>query len=260
MKNFIRNIVFFLLLAVILLLNVTCIEPSEKNDDDITYGPVQFDTLDIKGEQVWMPNYNTGKVSQMFLKFEGDRTVDVIVELIGYDDKDNPFSYIEKTGSGKIEKGILKFKVDVIDDSNLLDSDEFFLHCFNEWYYDKNDNINIFMDIPDVKGNIITLVALYKDNSDTIPAEGVIREGFFGTDNSFTGEYIYYLYVNKDCTISAKEVKKTDLKYTFNKFDLSLKAGWNTICKSETYTTTGDSSYSITVSNPSIRWVMQKMK
>ena len=256
MRFLIRNTLFFILTVIILLLNITCAEPKDDTEASAYLGK----TLNITGEQVWMPNYNTGKVSQMLLKFDGDRTVDVVVELIaGYDSDGYPEFYIKSVGSGKIEKGILSFNVDVMKDVDLLESDDFLLQCFNEWYYDKDDNDNISIDTAGVKGNIITLIALYND-SKTIPVEGIIREGFSGTKKSLTGQYIYYIYVNKNCKITAKEVKKTEVDYTFNKFELLLNAGWNTICKSETYTTTGDSSYSMTVKNPAINWVIQKMK
>jgi hypothetical protein len=265
MKILTRNAPFSFLAAIILLLTISCVDSTEPDniDDDnaITYGPVNLGTqLNVKNQQVWMPNYDTGKVSQMLLKFTGNRTIDVVVELVEYDGGGNPSYSIESVGSGKIEKGILNFKVDTMVDSNLLDSDELLLYFFNEWYLDKDDNNNITIDAADVKGNIITLVSLYKDDTNTIPAEGVIREGFSGTDNSLTGEYIYYIYVNKNCKITAKkDVVKTGLDYTYNKFEISLKTGWNTLLKSETYTTTGQSSYSMKVLNPSIRWVMQRM-
>jgi len=253
MKIFIRNAFFFFLTAIVLLLTITCVDgkddPNGKTDDsdDTTYGPVHFDALDVKGAQVWIPNYNTGKVSQMLLKFTGDSKVDVIVELI---------DSIEKVGSGKIEKGILSFKVDGIE-SNLLDSDNLLFYYFNEWYYDKDKNINIDMK-PKVQGNIITLVTQY-DESGKIPSEAIISEGFSGTHNSLTGEYVYYLYVENDCTISAKKVNNTELEYTFNDFKLTLKRGWNTICKSETYTTSDKAAYSIKILNPGIRWLKQKI-
>jgi len=266
MKILIRNAVFSFMAAIILLLIVSCVdsdEPDNTDDDNaITYGPVNLGTkLNVKSQQVWMPNYDTGKVSQMLLKFTGNRTIDVIAVLItGYDSDGNPVSSIASVGSGKIEKGILSFKVETMGDSNLLDSDELLLYFFNEWYLDKDGNNNISIDTAGVKGNIITLVSLYKDDSNTTPVEGVIREGFSGTEDSLTGEYIYYIYVNKNCKITAKyDVVKTGLDYTYNKFELSLKNGWNTILKSETYTTAGKSSYSMKVLNPSIRWVMQKM-
>jgi hypothetical protein len=253
-----RNTVFFILTAIILLSTVTCVEPDEPDDkvidNSIKYLPVHFNTLNVTGEQVWMPNYNTGKVSQMLLKFTGDRDVDLIV----IDYTSYLYPYFKTVGSGNIDKGILDFSVDM-DDDDLLDSDDLLYFYFNEWYEDGD----ITME-PEAKGNIITLVTLYnnedKETPGTIPVEAIIREGFSGTNNSFTGEYIYYLYADADCTISAGKVERTELKYTFNEFELSLKAGWNTICKSETYTTTGDSSYSIKVLNPDIRWVMQKIK
>ena len=247
MKILIKDKVFFILTAIIPLLTVTCNEPDNGINETSAY---LSDKLDVSGEQVWMPNYNTGKVSQMLLKFKGDRKVDVIV--IEY--ADAPIFY--KVGTGKIEKGILSFNVNEMNVLNLLDSDNLFKIYFKDWYKTGN---NIVMT-PNVKGNVITLVTLYNDDSGAEPIEAVIREGFSGTSDSLTGEYIYYLYVNADCTISAGKAEKTDLKYTFNEFELSLRRGWNTICKSETYTTTGDSSYTMTVKNPAINWVMQKTK
>jgi len=249
MKIFIRNTVFLFLTAIILLLIVTCAEPDNGINEMSAY---LSDKLNVTGEQVWMPNYNTGKVSQMLLKFAGDRDVDVIV--IEY----AAAPIFHTVGTGKIEKGILSFNVDKMDDDCLLDSDTLLKVYFNDWYK-TGDNLVM---TPDVKGNIITLVTLYSDASAKKPSEAVIREGFSGTKDSLTGEYIYYLYVEADCTISVKEeVKNTELQYTFKKFDdLSLKAGWNTLCKSETYTTTGDSSYSMVIKNPAINWVMQKTK
>jgi len=247
MKILTRDKILFLMTAIVLLLTATCIgSDPEDIEDDVKDGPKYLGTkLEVKGEQVWMPNYNTGKVSELLLKFAGDRDVGVIVDYPSFN----------KIVSGKIKKGILEFKIDegVLENTYLLDKDNLISHFFNDWNEDNNINITP----SDVKGNIITVVT-YK--SDANPIEAVIREGFSGTDNSLTGEYIYYLYVDNNCKISAGKVEKTDLDYTFNKFDLDLKAGWNTICKRETYTTTGKSSYSISLSNPSIRWVIQKIK
>jgi len=243
MKILIRNTVFFILTAILSLSTVTCADPG--TDELSAY----FDTLNVSGEQVWMPNYNTGKVSQMLLKFEGDRNVDVIV--MGY-------TGASTVGTGKIEGGILNFNVAVMNDSNLLDSANLLYIYFNEWYKVGDNGNNIVMT-PAVKGNVITFVTLYNG---TTPSEAIVREGFSGTSSSLTGEYIYYLYVEADCTISvSEEIKKTDLQYTFEKFDdLSLKRGWNTVCKSETYTTTGESSYSMKVKNPAINWVVQRTR
>jgi hypothetical protein len=250
MKIIIRNTLFFFLTAIVLLLTAACVESDKSDDVDTAASAYLGDKLDIKNEQVWMPNYNTGKISQMLLKFTGDRDVDVVIN--------NPSIY--KVVSGEIKKGILKFKIDKdeMDDSYLLNKDNLIFYIFNEWYDDGNGDIDITPS--DVKGNIITVLTYKKNDSHTKPMEGVIREGFSGTDDSSTGDYIYYLYVDKNCKISAEKVEKKELEYTFNKFELSLKAGWNTICKSETYTTTGNSSYSMKVSNPSIRWVIQKLK
>jgi len=251
MKIFIKNKVFFILTAIIPLLTVTC---ADTTDDKVKEASAFLgDSLIITGEQVWVPNYNTGKISQMLSKFDGNRDVDVIV--IEYTNDSQNFN-IQEVGTGKVEKGKLSFNVNKLAESNLLESDDLVLHYINEWY---DNNGNITVNPPTVKGNLISLVTQY-DNDSSIPSEGIIKEGFHGTRTSLTGEYIYYIYVDDACTISAGKVVKTELQYTFNKFTLSLKPGWNTILKSETYTTTGDSSYSITVSNPEIRWLMQDIK
>jgi hypothetical protein len=249
MKVFIRNKVFFILMAMMPLLTVTCVDPSPDNGID-NLSAYFGDTLSVIGEQVWVPNYNTAKVSQMFIKSADNRDVDVIVIEYADDAQNNSF---QKAGSGKVEGGKLSFSVDKLADNYLLNSDDLLKKYFNEWYG------NITVNPSNVKGNLITLVTQYDDGTSK-PSEAVIKEGFYGTRTSLTGEYIYYFYVNADCTISAKKTEKTDLQYTFNKFDLSLKAGWNSICKSETYTTTGDSSYSMTVDHPEIRWLMQNIK
>jgi len=247
MKTLIRNTVFFILASIILLSAVTCNDtpPEENNTVSAYFG----NTLSVTAEQVWVPNYNTGKISELFLKFDDNCNVDVIV----IDNTNNPPFHI--VGTGNIEEGKLSFSVNKLTENYLLDGDDLLFYCFNEWY----GNGNITVNPSDVKGNLITLVTQYDDEI-SMPSEGIIKEGFYGTRTSLTGEYIYYIYVDADCTISAGEVEKTDLHYTFNSFALSLKAGWNSICKSETYTTTGDSSYSITVDNPESRWLKQEIR
>ena len=121
MKILIRNTVFFFLTAIILLLTVTCNEPDNGINEMSAY---LSDKLDVSREQVWMPNYNTGKLSQMLLKFKGDRNVDVIVEVINYNDEDELVSEIKHVGAGRIENGFLSFKVDEMANSDLLDGDD----------------------------------------------------------------------------------------------------------------------------------------
>jgi len=244
MKIFIKNKVFFILTAIIPLLTVTCVEPDNGTDSVSAYLGDMFTVAD---EQVWIPNTLTGKVSELFLKSTDNRDVKVVVA----DNTNNPPFHV--VGTGKVEKGKLSFNINKLNENYLLDGDNFLFYYFNEWY----GNGNITVNPSTVKGNLITLVTQYDNNGS--PSEAIIKEGFYGTRKSLTGEYIYYIYVNANCKISAGKTEKADLHYTFNKFDLSLKTGWNTILKSETYTTTGDSSYSIKVDNPETRWLMQKI-
>jgi len=254
----------FLALSVLIIGILFLMTACPENTVEEPEGPVHFTgTLSINNEQVWMPNYNTGKLKDIFLKFTGNRdNVDVIVMLPDYSSSGN--IDLVSVGSGKIENGLLSLSAAALDDNNLLlESDDLFYLYFNDWY--ENGNGDIKMTPDGVKGNIITLVSLYKTPEnvplypDNPPVEAIIKEGFSGTDNSLTGEYTYFIYVNNDCIITSGAVIKENIHYTFNAFSISLKKGWNIISKTETYTSSGDTIHSISVKNPNLRWVMMKI-
>lgn len=220
--------------------------------DDSNLGPTHFTgTLTVHNQQVWEPNYYTGKISQVFTKFTDNRSVDVTVG------SDQGFVSV---GTGTIKNGLLSFSVEELRQEFLLESDVLLQSYFSEWYSAEGADITIKPE--SAKGNMLTVIASYKDyeidgNVYAEPNELLIKDGFNGTHTSLTGEYMYYFYVDAPCVITSGKVENTKYNYTFNAFELSLKAGWNTVCKTETYTTGGMSSYSLQARNPLyLRWLM----
>ena len=246
MKNYVKMLAVFALFAL-LVLTVTACGDTTENDPS----PTQYvgETMAFDGHQVWSRNYETKKISNIHFRFEGNCKIAGIVEL-PYHYPDPPV--IIQVGEGTIENGILSFTVEQPATEKLLKNGEDILYfIFREWWNDDDgdgfaDTISI--DPPDVRGNIATLVSG--------DGEFLNWEFFAGTKTSLSGEYVWFIYVDKPCTITSETVVDTDLHYTFNQLHLTLNAGWNTLCKKETYTTTGNSSYSFTIKKPNFTWVI----
>ena len=237
----------FTLAALVALGAAAC----KMNDDDNADSPTHYSgTLEFCGEQVYEPNYNTGKLSQLFVKFTGNRSpVDVVVVNQGV---------IIKVGSGEIADGLLSFGVPELDQTSLVGIEVLVQNVFGEWY--GSDGAAITINPPDVKSNLITIVTdwVFDPNYGfDVPNEWLIKEGFSGSYSSLSGEYVYYIYVDKNCTITSGKVEDETIHCKYNPFMLSLRKGWNTVCKKETYTTEERSSFSIGIKNPPLRWLLQ---
>ena len=247
MKKFMK---MFLVLFAILSFSATAC----KHDagDGREYGLRNFPgTLELSG-QVWELNYNTGKLSQIYIKFAGNRDVKAILEL--------PYNYpapptVVQVGSGEILNGVLNLSISALDDQYLLhDGEDILWYIFQEWYTDDDNNgfpetSHISINDPNAKGNIITLT--------TVPAGTLVLECFLGAYGELSSEYVHFIYVDRDCKITADTVKLPGPRYTYNAFEIELKAGWNTVHRTETYNTAGDSSYSVRLQNPlDLRWVL----
>ena len=224
--------------AVILFFAVSCPDPSDNSDEE---RPTHFpNVLKITGEQVYLPNYDTTKISQALIKFTDNNPLYVTIGL-----KNQGFF---EAGSGNIKNGKIDFTVSAPEAKYLLNSDDFLDIYFDGW-----EKISMNTD---ANCNVITLITSFSDEEQNEPHEVLIREGFSGTRTSLTGEYIYYAYADRNCTITAEETVVSDLFYTYKAFEINLKKGWNTICKRETYTTSGNSSFYVEIKNPDIQWIM----
>jgi hypothetical protein len=93
------------------------------------------------------------------------------------------------------------------------------------------------------------------------------REGFSGTSSSITMDSVFYLYVDRDCTVKGEYMGRDYADsllvtagykgYTYNAFELRLKKGWNTICETQTHTSSGESVISLSLRNPNNnKWVL----
>ena len=238
-----KKTIFLLIPAIFVILKVLSCSDEPVYDNSKINVPTHFYSLKFENEQVWSPNYTTGKLSNALYKFSGSR--DVNVSLL------TPSGFKTVT-SGYITNGLLTINPDRLQDNDLINSNDLLRYYFDihesgwsgGWY----SNGSIVISPAATKGNVISFV--------TNNNEGLIKEGFSGSGSSLSSEYIYYIYVDTKCTIIANQVKYNTYGYTFDKLSLSLEAGWNTICKKEIYTTEGNSYYSMEVINPGLRWVM----
>jgi len=244
----ITKIPFFLVFAVIIFMVTVCENVPIDNPDFAARLTHYSNNLIVSGEQVWLPDYNQTKISSAFIKFIDDHDLFVTVGKIN----DGVSEGFASVGTGEIKEGLLSFSVSALDDEDLLEKADLFRLCFSYnnvagW----SDNAE--MDT-DARGNIITLIASYNG---TTPEELLIREGFYGTKSLLTGEYIYFIYMDRDCKITAEEVTYPELNYTFNAFEINLKKGWNTLCRTETHTTDGNASFMMKIKNPpDLKWLI----
>ena len=246
--TFLKKFYLIAMIAIIPIIATTMTAcPTGAEEDKEPSPHLGIITLEHTNEQVWVPNRLTGLISNLLQRFSSDRQIKVsVIEFL--DDDDELFNLIQ-VGSGSIENGIMNFSVSAGEmEKNLMDGNEFIARYFKDW----SGASTFEMKPAKAKGNIITVIA---DGN-----EGLVREGFSGTNSSLSAEYIYYAYVDMACTITATSVTNAKYNHTFNSFRLNLQPGWNTICKKEMYTIQGHSIHSIQLKNVGFRWVMQPIK
>jgi len=259
MKN-VNKKFWSLFLSMLILIGIAACDPDSEDADESGY---LGNFLIIESQQVWSPNYETGKLSNICKIFNDDRDVEVCVLMPQYDDngeniidaRGNNVIIKEVIDSGSIKNGILNFEVNELGDNFLLKTGEDLLfYVFREWWVDDNkdgkaETISISPEA--ARGNIITIL------TDSASPEGLIKEGFSGSKTSLCAEYIYFVYVDRNCTITAEQGQDAIGYTTFNGFNINLRKGWNAICKKETYRTTGYANISIEIKYPDdFRWIL----
>ena len=158
-------------------------------------------------------------------------------------------------GSGSVINGRLNFTVGTPAPAVLKQQ-------FMQEFLDDAGGVEVFPNIQtspaDVQGTI--LMGLYIDNYQKPPLwrfnETVVTSG---TSTTQTQEIVFYIYVNKDATLTATAMKETGYDVDVSDINMSLKKGWNAMYLKTVITTTqsGDSgSTSISAANPSnLIWV-----
>jgi hypothetical protein len=223
------------LLAVIVFGVAGCNDNT--NSEQTYYEQIHYETLSITGEQVWLRNYSTNRLSQAYEKFNESYGITVLSEYI-LDE------YSEEIGSGTINEGVLSFTVDESFDLVKWDTLKIFFNIIAE-----KEGWDVEIDNDATKGTFILLVTDEDEYA-------LIKEGISGTSSSISSETVYFVYVDGDCTITGGSRVDEQVMYTFNPFTLPLKKGWNTLCYKQTYTTYGKSSFSMDIKNPDLKWVL----
>ena len=197
--------------------------------------------LEFRGQQVWEQNKDTKHISDAYYEFKEDREIIVITYIL---DESSPNGFSEvQVGSGKIENGILSFRVDELEPEKLLEWDDLKI-IFSQW----ND---VAIDIPQARGNFITLV--------TTRGERINRERLVALGYSLAQESVIFFYINADSVITGNYGDGEDessFYFTTGELALSLKKGWNTICRKEAYGQTGKAAISMEIRHPDAKWVI----
>lgn len=237
MRN-ITNILKIAALTAVILLSLAVCNTGSDDSKGNNNGPTHFkDTLEMSGQQVWNRSeaYRVNEAS--YSRFTGDGKIDIVV--FAHDSPD-----FTSVGSGEIIKGIMSFTVAEPEDEYLLEADDL-KKFFAEW-----DNVEISPS--DTKGNNI----MFKLSNDRF----LNREGLFGTKTSVGLESILFIYTDKNCQITGKyfEGAKTDyFVRTEGDLDLSLKEGWNTVCRRETLNAFGYVNVAMAIKNPNdFKWAI----
>jgi len=251
------KIVFLMAAAVFALLPMACDNAAETTDNNSndTNGPTHFEgVLKVSNEQVWLQNKEAKRQSdEWYYKFQGEDTAINVFAVYSLDDHNevtsSPAAW-KQAGSGNINKGILNFQVEALNEENLVNTDSLKNYIFKEY-----DNVTI--DPPDVMSNNILI--------ETSDGANLNREGLFLKYSSIGVESVLYVFVNKDCRITGAPIVKTwgqgskpYYSRTEDPIDISLQQGWNTLYRTEVFDReSGYDNVSMGISNPNnFKWVL----
>jgi hypothetical protein len=234
----------------ILFFMTTC---ASDDDNENNNGPTHYDgPFIINNQQVWEQNKEATKQSDdWYYKFEEDRSINVFA-VFSYDAEERITStHPQLVGSGKIDKGLLSFEADALSSENLVNADTLFPIAFFKEYAD------VKVNPPETMSNIILPV--------TDAGERLNREGLFLLHSSVGLESIQYIYVDRECQITGNpdiitwvQESQSYFSRTESSIDLSLKEGWNTICRMEVFdSSSGYDNVSMGIKNPNnFKWVI----
>jgi hypothetical protein len=222
------------LVAVIGFFAAACGDGGDGDKGDPTF---LGDTLTLSGQVYTVQRGGTPqKPSINYQKFTADLPIDNthFISIYG--------------GSGEIKNGQFSYTLGTPKTLIPLTSSSAITIFYDDDYYD-----GVTLSNSTTKGLILT-VFLVSGSSDynTLAKFNISVSG-----NSVTMEYVYFVYVDKDLTISGKgkTTDDEDGEFTTKDFKLALKAGWNAIH----WKTTGSSEKStetISLGNPSLKWVL----
>ena len=213
-------------------------------------------TLSVSDQQVWTRNKYTTKVSESYISYSGTHNVNAFFYIL-----EEPHYY--SIGSGKLNDGILDFTVSSNITASALLGWEYFKEFFSNW---DDLKINNQATSNSAMGNMLLLEAHTQGSS----IGGMIdRQRIVGDGPVLSCETLLYFYLNEDCTITGiPGTGARDGNYyymTENYLNLSLKEGWNLVCRKEAYSTDilGYATISMEIKEKiedpnSFKWVIEK--
>ena len=212
--------------AAIIFLMAACRDTVDNNNSGNinNNGPTHYTGTLRMGGQVWARNRETNRINDMaYLKYTGGDKAILVFPAFSYNPEGKIIQSREPAGSGTIKNGFLNFTIDELAEEKLINSDNL-KELFREW-----DNVQITPST--VKGNIIY--------PETIDGRRLNREGLTGTRSSINLESILYIYISGDCQITGSpgggKTGDDHFSFTDSDLNLSLKKGWNTVCRKQTY-------------------------
>ena len=225
-------------------------------DYETSETPYLGETLTITGQQVYTRNHIAKKVSEAYLPYKGYHDIGVAV-ILPTSNPSAPYASAE-VAQGTMKKGILSFEVPGLDSVGLLDAGALGAHLFSLW-----DDVKIMPQ--SIQG---TYIIPWAYNSGDVAEGPLDRQGIFGTSTSISCETVLYVYVKNDCIITGKNkqgyIDKQYYYVTESTLHLSLKKGWNLICRNETYFNNyaGYAKISMEIKNPiknpqNYKWVIE---
>ena len=233
-----------IVLSALLLFSITAC--GDEEETKTTPSPYLGEVLQIQNVQVWKHN-NTFPIALKaeYSHFEESLPVTVTVRL-----QDNNVWYSEIADSfidgGGIIDGILNISGGTLLQTELLDWSYWKIY-FSEWDA-AIDN--------EVKGNIIIIYA------GEAARPNLNKEKPSGTEDSIWLESILFAYMEDDCHVTGLHGKEgfkdgDSFYHAIKDLDLPLKKGWNTLCRKQTYTSSGFEDVSIVLANPNdFKWVI----
>jgi len=256
-KNITKKFGIIAMAALIAFAMAACdTDNGGNNNDGPTHFPGTLIAEDLQNSrQVWEYKREWTKISDAHISFDGNRDVNVFVRMY---DADSKLLGEKNVGSGKIEDGILSFSITIPKTEDLIGWDA--LKSKNFFYWEDAAVVP-----PGVKGNEFMFVT-------TPQNERLNLEIITGTREELSQELVRFIYVDKNCKMTGTKgveggfipgvgAQTPTFFETDHALNLSLKEGWNTVYRRQTFRTgedgDGKSLITMEIKNPlNLRWIL----
>ena len=227
MKKNLKMQMIFVLAAAVMFQLTGCIQEAEEEDKE---GPTNYkETITVKSQQVWIRDIDDLSPNTAYHRFTGNR--DMIVLIRVYNSSDASGLGWKQIDTGAIADGKLSFGIGMPEAGDLMDINDL-----------RTRNLRFWKDVNfSVQGAKYTYFEV-----DSSVGDRLTRERLVGGKSTLSQEIIQFIYVDADCKITGNPDEFIDatvhptIWHAEGDLNLSLKAGWNTIFRTETYSDSDD--------------------